>query len=150
MNALSGDALKLEKRSEAPCPQTAVLACHILALLALSMPMMAALDRSQNDDPLFTSDRVIPIRVEVKSANVQRLAQQPQEYVSARLTVDDGAFAKAELRLKGSGSFRPITDKPNLGLKVGEPEDASIANLRRIVQRRTEFVRARLKAPSPE
>jgi spore coat protein H len=121
MNALTVDGIKLQRRTGTPFLRIAGCGCHLLALLAVSVPM-AAVDRSQKDDYLFASDRVISVRVQVEPANVQRLAQQPHEYVSVRLRVDDGAFAKAELRLKGSGSFRPITDKPNLGLKVGEAE----------------------------
>lgn len=95
---------------------TFALGCSIL-LPCISL-LMANDDQIQKAERLFGSDRVIPIHVQVESENIQRLMTRPHEYVSGKVRVEDEVFAGAELRLKGSGSFRPITQNPSLCLKL--------------------------------
>jgi hypothetical protein len=64
-----------------------------------------------------------PIRqfkIEVAAPDFEKLRRQNRNYVSATVTVGEAVFQDVAVRLKGQGSFRPLTDKPSFALKFDE------------------------------
>jgi hypothetical protein len=92
----------------------------VLILFLFASPSMAGVDRMAGSDRLFASDRIIAVEIRIGPSELRRLAEEPRNYVSATVRVDGQTVSNAQLRLKGHGSFQPITGKPNLCLKVDE------------------------------
>ena len=90
----------------------------VLILFLFASPSMAGVDRMAGSDRLFASDRIIAVDIRIGPSELQRLTEQHRNYVSATARVDGQTVSNAQLRLKGHGSFQPITGKPNLCLKV--------------------------------
>jgi hypothetical protein len=71
-------------------------------------------DRAQN---FFESTNLACFEVELDEAASQRLSQRPTTYVSGRVRVGSLSFEQVGVRLKGRGTFQPISQRPNLTLK---------------------------------
>src|SRR5437763_3675024 len=71
-------------------------------------------------DDLFAQPKVLEIKIEIPSASIESLKNDPHKYV--RGVVRDGSrvFTDAAIRLKASGSFQPIEKKPSLAIKFTE------------------------------
>jgi hypothetical protein len=67
----------------------------------------------------YEVQRVLPITITVTGPNTERLKTQPNQYVAAALQVDGQPLTDVTVRLRGHGTFRPVTEKPNLGFKLG-------------------------------
>lgn len=67
---------------------------------------------------LFGPDRIASVELEVSPAGFHQLQIEPRRYVPALVRVDGQEFSHAQVHLKGHGSFRPITDKPNLMVRL--------------------------------
>lgn len=67
------------------------------------------------DDPdyehLFTLDEVHEIDLTLDPDSVRALGREPKEYVSGSVVVDGEAYENVGVRLKGSGSFQPLSGK---------------------------------------
>src|SRR5262249_36953246 len=75
-------------------------------------------ERSQAD-ALFNTPHLLKIKIEINPEGVSSLKRQPRTCVAA--TISEGAvvYTNVLIRLRGSaGSFRPVTDKPGLTIKI--------------------------------
>jgi hypothetical protein len=68
-------------------------------------------------EAFFASTNLASFQVELGPAEYQQLLRQPRGYVSARVRVGDRVFEQVGVRLKGSGTFQPISRHPSLALK---------------------------------
>jgi len=72
-------------------------------------------------------------RVEVGPAEYRQLARQPRRYVPGRVTVGTWTYEQVGIRLKGTGTFEPVTRHPNLALKFNwKLPDQELAGLTKI------------------
>jgi len=72
---------------------------------------------AQQMEALFTNGAVLQLRIEMTTANMAALRQQPHKYVAATVREGENVYSNVTVHLKGSaGSFRPIDDKPGLTL----------------------------------
>ncbi len=60
---------------------------------------------------------VKPVRISLNPDSQARLSDHPHEYVAGTLAVAEDPPSVVHLRLRGHGSFRPITDKPNFAIQ---------------------------------
>jgi hypothetical protein len=66
---------------------------------------------------LFTGDKVLAIRIEAASADLESLRKEPREFVSASVQSGQITCTNVAVHLKGrTGSFRGLDDKPALTL----------------------------------
>lgn len=56
-------------------------------------------------------------KIEIGPAEYQQLSHSPRQYVEGRVCVDGRIYDKVGIRLKGTGTFQPVTKHPNLALK---------------------------------
>ncbi len=91
-------------------PRWTVLWGSVTALLAGTSAALCA-DRNAGIPPFRH------IRIQLAAQAVERLKDTPREYVPGEVTVDGKRTAGVRIRLKGHGSFRPITEKPNFAVK---------------------------------
>jgi spore coat protein CotH len=89
-----------------------------LAAAVFLVPACGVVQAAQ--DRLFAQDRVTAVEIEMDPAGVAKLQADPRSYVTAIVRVDTHAFPNAQVHLKGHGSFLPITDKPNLMVRLDE------------------------------
>lgn len=62
---------------------------------------------------IFDEPRVLRVRLALPEAALERLRNQPRDYVQGTVTVDGTVFTNVAIKLKGAaGSFRPIDDQP--------------------------------------
>jgi spore coat protein H len=65
----------------------------------------------------FASTNALTFHVELSSAEYRQLAREPRKYVSGRVSVGGCTFEQVGVRLKGTGTFEPVSKHPNLTLK---------------------------------
>jgi len=66
---------------------------------------------------LFAQRKVLQIKIELSATNLSTLEKEPKSYVTATLTEGDTVYTEVALHLKGgTGSFRPLIDRPALTL----------------------------------
>jgi hypothetical protein len=65
---------------------------------------------------VFTNQPVWKVQIEIAPENIDRLRKNSRSDVHASVRLFDQTFADVGIHLKGSGSFRPIDEKPNLTL----------------------------------
>lgn len=58
--------------------------------------------------------------IDVDAADIAKLAVEPRTYVPAALVFEGRSYGPVGLRLKGSGSFEPIDEKPSFRINVDE------------------------------
>ena len=69
------------------------------------------------EEGIFDNKTVLRVRIELGTNEVESLRREPRWYVSARVVEGSNLWGHVGLRLKGgSGSFRPLADKPSLTL----------------------------------
>src|ERR1051325_7002988 len=66
------------------------------------------------------SGAVRQFKIEIAAPEFEKLRRQNRSYVSATVTVGDTVFKDVAVRLKGQGSFRPLTEKPSFAVKFDE------------------------------
>ena len=86
-------------------------------LLALAGRLGAASGPEEQAREFFQSTNLLTFRVELDDAAVAELSQNPRRYVRGTVRVGDGVWEDVGIRLKGSGTFQPITERPSLALK---------------------------------
>src|SRR5690349_3491500 len=97
-----------------------LLATFLAGLDAVLAPCWAsdlASKPATSTPSFFESHHLSTFLVELGPAEVQRLAHWPRKYVSGKVTVDGRVFERVGVRLKGTGTFEPISRHPNLTLK---------------------------------
>jgi len=68
-------------------------------------------------EELFAQRKVLQIKIELTATNLSTLEKEPKSYVTATLTEGDTVYTEVALHLKGgTGSFRPMIDRPALTL----------------------------------
>jgi hypothetical protein len=77
-------------------------------------PPMHGVRNSRESLPALRTPRRIEITLD--QAAVARLRNNPRDPVKAGVVVDGFRFAAVGMSLKGTGSFRPIDDKPSITL----------------------------------
>jgi spore coat protein H len=87
---------------------------RFLSTLLLTVNLVAGAEPD-----FFASDQVVAIEIRIPDSGITRLKTQPREEVPAQLTCAGQKFTEAKVRLKGNGSFRPITDKPSFSIRLG-------------------------------
>lgn len=97
------------------------LAGWILAAFLFPLCVESASASGPRDEPLFRGDRINPFQLQIEPEAVKQLKKQPLEFVPAKVFLENEIFSGAQVRLIGHGSFQPVTDKPNLCLKLGKP-----------------------------
>jgi hypothetical protein len=73
--------------------------------------------RSDHTQDFFESTNIVCFEVELDEAARERLSQRPTTYVSGKVRVGPLCLEQVGVRLKGRGTFQPITRRPNLTLK---------------------------------
>ncbi|MCI0534624.1 MAG: CotH kinase family protein [Verrucomicrobiales bacterium] len=84
---------------------------------------LSALGGSASDraraNALFGTPQVLDIKIEISPEAMRSLKQQPRVYVLANIRQGDTVYTNVHVRIRGSaGSFRPVTDKPGLTIKI--------------------------------
>src|SRR5881392_2566632 len=80
----------------------------------------AAKKAKTESEELFAQPQVFEIKIEVPSASLDSLKNDPHKYVRGVVREGSRVFTDAGIRLKGSGSFQPIEKKPSLAIKFNE------------------------------
>jgi hypothetical protein len=71
-------------------------------------------------EELLGGGAISQLRVNVESADVNRLLGNPRMYVPATLVFKGRSYGPVGLRVKGSASFQPFDQKPSLRINVDE------------------------------
>jgi hypothetical protein len=100
-----------------PLPARIALAAILLFCLGNAEAADGAKPASQPSDAIFTAEKLPRFHIEISEAELAKLRFGETEYVRAAVRVDGASFPKVGVRLKGRGSFRPVTDKPSLAVK---------------------------------
>jgi hypothetical protein len=100
-----------------PLPARTALA----AVLLFSIGTVEAADvvrpAGQPGDAIFSAEKLPRFHIEIPESELAKLRFGAMDYVRALVRVDGASFPEVGLRLKGRGSFRPVTDKPSLAVK---------------------------------
>ena len=67
-------------------------------------------------EQLFEATRLLTIKITAPQPAEPR-GQDQQPYFTATLATLDRTYTNVEIRLKGHGSYRPFSDKPNLAVR---------------------------------
>ena len=65
----------------------------------------------------FSSTNLIAFQIELDSNASEQLEARPKTYVAGRIRVGDQVFEEVGIRLKGSGTFQPLYDRPSVAVK---------------------------------
>lgn len=77
--------------------------------------------RKPAGESIFGRPTVVRVQVDLDAANLKALRENPRDYASATVRIDDREFTKVGVRLKGAaGSFRPVDDRPAMTLKFNK------------------------------
>src|SRR5437867_920665 len=71
-------------------------------------------------DAIFTNVVVREIWVTIEPEAAKRLQRDPREYVSATVREGSHTFTNVGIHLKGTGSFRPLDQKPAFTVKFNK------------------------------
>ena len=67
--------------------------------------------------PEISMDYVSTIEIFLAASDQRSLAEKPKSYVYGQVSIEGGDSIDIEVRLKGSGSFQPIHQKPSFKIK---------------------------------
>src|SRR5205085_2817031 len=91
----------------------------LLIVLTLNGMALGETQAGMNaQEQLFGGDRIATVEIEVSQSAFLKLQSQPRADVPASVLIDGQTFPNAEVHLKGHGSFRPISEKPNLMVRL--------------------------------
>src|SRR5688500_5503731 len=96
-------------------------AISALTVVHFAVCLMAAQTCVAGSDPLFDNTRLLTIRIDAAPHRQPRDSEQ-RPYFAATLTTSKATYTNVEIRLKGHGSFRPLSDRPNLAVRFGGSE----------------------------
>src|SRR5580765_6879553 len=96
-----------------------VLQLFLLASLYLLMMSGRALAKNaqQESAKFFAQTNILTFNIEIAEPEFTALRNQSRNYVRATIRVDDEVFKDVAVRLKGWGTFRPLTGKPSFAIK---------------------------------
>src|SRR5687767_155741 len=77
---------------------------------------MAAPVRDAAGEQPFEATGLLTIKITARQYGEPR-GQDQQPYFAATLTTPDRTYTNVEIRLKGHGSYRPFSDRPNLAVR---------------------------------
>src|SRR5437867_11605999 len=93
----------------------------LFALLSSVVAAQAASKKAKPDaDELFSQPKVFEIKIEIPSASLDSLKNDPHKYIRGVVREGTKVFTDAGIRLKGSGPFQPLDKRPSLALKFNE------------------------------
>ncbi|HMJ65002.1 MAG TPA: CotH kinase family protein, partial [Candidatus Binatia bacterium] len=100
--------------------------CPVVLLVTLAVLCAKAADNSADarkaaaGDALFTNPIVREIRITIAPEAVKQLQRETREYVSATWREGQNILTNIGIHLKGTGSFRPIDQKPAFTVKFNK------------------------------
>ncbi len=93
----------------------------LFAAFHATVSVGAATKAAKSDvDELFVQPKIYEIKIEIPSASLDSLKNDPHKYVKGVVREGSKVLTDAGIRLKGSGSFQPIDKKPSLAIKFNE------------------------------
>jgi hypothetical protein len=92
----------------------------VLLVVSLSGTYAADSKKSDVSDAYFRDAAVRTIQIEVPASSLPAMKEGQRDYVRATVRQGSTVWRDVGIRLKGHGSFQPITRKPNLALKFNE------------------------------
>src|SRR5258705_935803 len=90
------------------------------ALCACGAGTNAETRKTGTGDAVFTNRLVREIRITIQPEAMKRLQRDTREYVSATLREGPNTFTNIGIHLKGTGSFRPLDQKPAFTVKFNK------------------------------
>ena len=100
-----------------PLPVLTALAAVVLFCIGKMAAAESSSPATAPGDAIFTAATLPRFQIEIPDAELPKLRLGGLEYVPATVRIDGVRFQKVGIRLKGRGSFRPVTDKPSLAVK---------------------------------
>ncbi len=103
-----------------PCSRLSPRLVCALAFVILCLARAALAARNEADaaaQAFFDSPALVQFEVELDPERFEQLAQSPRRYVPGTVKVGNQSFEQVGVRLKGTGTFQPISKRPNLVLK---------------------------------
>jgi len=98
-----------------------------LAFCSLALVAQGAAKKSSSSkkggsdlDDLFVQPKIFDIKIEIPSASLESLKNDPHKYVKGIVREGSKVYSDAGIRLKGSGSLQPIEKRPSLAIKFNE------------------------------
>jgi spore coat protein CotH len=91
----------------------------VLFACAFAMPMHGD-QKSPPDGDLFCGGQIPAFRIELAESASAMLNRNERNYVRADVTGDRSLYHAVGLRLKGMGSFQPLSQRPNLVVKFNQ------------------------------
>lgn len=88
----------------------------VLTVLSTSSLLAGAMDDSLSE-ALFTSPELQVFQVDLSPEQFEQLDRKPRSYVQGTVRVGGKVYEKVGIRLKGTGTYQPITQRPSLALK---------------------------------
>lgn len=86
----------------------------------------------QADDPVFSDTAILHIDIELSDEAVAALTTSPSAYVVGSVSANGHTWGSVGVRLKGSASWQPISQKPNWKLKFVDYSDERFYGLDRL------------------
>ena len=75
---------------------------------------------AESGEDLFAKPKVLRFKIDLPDSAQESLRKEPKRYVKATLHEAGRTYTDIGVRLKGSGSFSNISDKPSLSIKFDE------------------------------
>jgi spore coat protein H len=92
----------------------------LLVFLWLSFTCVAiagTAEHNQQAQAFFDSTNLLTFHVKVESAEIEALERRPRSYVEGTVSVGNQVLEHVGIRLKGSGTFQPVGERPSIALK---------------------------------
>jgi spore coat protein H len=96
------------------------LSLFLAVLLSFTLAHAATKKPKTETEDLFTQPKVYQLKIEIPSASLESLKNDPRKYIKGVIREGDKVYADVGIRLKGSGSFQPLQKKPSLAIKLNE------------------------------
>ncbi|HZR19835.1 MAG TPA: CotH kinase family protein [Verrucomicrobiae bacterium] len=95
----------------------------VLSILAVTANWRCtASQQSDSAEEFFNSTNLLTFSVELDEAAFEQLTEHPRTYVRGRVRVGEQVWEQVGIRLKGSGTFQPVYERPSLTLKFNWKE----------------------------
>jgi len=105
----------------------ALLSTITIVIAFITAPAFAAETTSgkknsgaSSGEDLFAKPKVLRFKIDLPEAAQESLRKEPKRYVKASLQEAGQTYADVGVRLKGSGSFSNLNEKPSLAIKFDE------------------------------
>src|SRR5690242_11446987 len=93
-----------------------------MATLLFLPSLRGSNERQDHSEDFFDSTNLVTFRIELSQSAFDQLGERAKAYVGGRVRVGERAWENVGIRLKGSGTFQPIYDRPSLALKFNWKE----------------------------